>query len=90
MICLLMVEGTYMLDVDDILVPDGEGEDDGEDGAADEGHVPGDDGGQRRHEDVHVVGGGLVGAGQPHQQLVLQLVEVSEKITYISLAISSK
>ena len=81
MICLLMVEGTHMLDVDDILVPDGEGEDDGEDGAADEGDVPGDDGGQRRHEDVHVVGGGLVGAGQPHQQLVLQLVEVSEKIT---------
>ena len=78
MICLLMVEGTYMLDVDDILVPDGEGEDDGEDGAADEGHVPGDDGGQRRHEDVHVVGGGLVGSRQTDHQLVVKLIEMSE------------
>ena len=71
-----------MLNIDDILVPNGEGEDDREDGAADEGDVPGDDGGQRRNEDVHVVGGGLVGAGQPHQQLVLQLVEVSAEIAF--------
>ena len=67
-----------MLDVDDILVPDGEGEDDGEDGAADEGHVPGDDGGQRRHEDVHVVGGGLVGSRQTDHQLVVKLIKMSE------------
>ena len=79
-----------MLHIEDVLVPHGEDDEDREDGAADEGDVAGEDGGQGRHEDVHVVGGGLVGAGQPHQQLVLQLVEVSEKITYISLAISSK
>ena len=66
-----------MFHVEDVLVPDSEDEEDGEDGAADEGHVPGEDGGQGRHEDVHVVGGGLVGAGQSHHQLVLQLVEVS-------------
>ena len=55
-----------MFHVEDVLVPDSEDEEDGEDGAADEGHVPGEDGGQGRHEDVHVVGGGLVGAGQSH------------------------
>ena len=72
----------HVLDVEDVLVPDCEDEEHGKDGAADEGHVPRQDSGQRGHEDVHVVGGGLVGAGQPHQQLVLQLVEVSAEIAF--------
>ncbi len=57
---------THVLHVEDVFVPDGEDEENGQDGAADEGHVPRQDGGQRGHEDVHVVGGGLVGAGQSH------------------------
>ena len=57
---------THVLHVKDVFVPDGEDEENGKDGAADEGHVPRQDGGQRGHEDVHVVGGGLVSAGQSH------------------------
>ena len=35
-----------MFHVEDVLVPDGEKEEDGQDGAADEGNVPGDDSGE--------------------------------------------
>ena len=74
-----------MLDVEDVLVPDCEDEEHGKDGAADEGHVPGEDGGQGRHEDVHVVGGGLVGAGQSHHQLVFEFVKMSAMVRNIEL-----
>ena len=67
-----------MFHVEDVLVPDGEDDEDREDGAADEGDVAGEDRGQGRHEDVHVVGGGLVRSGQPDHQLVVQLVEMSK------------
>ena len=67
-----------MLHVEDVLVPDGEDDEDREDGAADEGDVPGEDGGQGGDEDVHVVGGGLVGSRQTDHQLVVKLIEMSE------------
>ena len=67
-----------MLHVENVLVPDGEDDEDREDGAADEGDVPGEDGGEGGHEDVHVVGGGLVGSRQTDHQLVVKLIEMSE------------
>ena len=75
----------HVLDVEDVLVPDCEDEEHGKDGAADEGHVPRQDSGQRGHEDVHVVGGGLIGAGQSHHQLVFEFVKMSAMVGNIKL-----
>ena len=70
---------TYMLHVEDVLVPDSEENQHCEDGAADEGDGLGDDCGHGRHEDVHVVGRGSVGSRQSRQQLVFKLIKMSTK-----------
>ena len=67
---------THMFHVEHILVPDSEEQQHGQDRAANEGHVPGDDGGEGGDEDVHVVGGWLVSSGQAGGQLVLKLIEM--------------
>ena len=65
------INTTHMFHVEHILVPDSEEEQHGQDRAADEGHVPGDDGGEGGDEDVHVAGGWLVSSGQVGGQIVL-------------------
>ena len=70
---------TYMFHVEDVLVPHGEENQDGQDGAADEGDGLGDDCGHGGHEDVHVVSRWSVCSGQPGSQLVFKLVKMSEK-----------
>ena len=70
---------TYMFHVEDVLIPDSEEDQHGQDGAADEGDGLGDDCGHGRHEDVHVVGRGSVGSRQSRQQLVFKLIKMSTK-----------
>ena len=69
---------TYMLHVEDILVPHSEEDQHGQDGAADEGDGLGDDRGHGGHEDVHVVSRWSVSSRQSRQQLVFKLVKMSE------------
>ena len=71
-----------MFHVQDVLVPDCEEEQDGQDGATDEGNVPGDDSGEGGDEYVHIIGGGAVCPGQSGCQFVLQLIKMSEREDY--------
>ena len=70
---------TYMFHVEDVLIPDSEEDQHGQDGAADEGDGLGDDCGHGRYEDVHVVGRRSVGSRQSRQQLVFKLIKMPEK-----------
>ena len=68
-----------MLHVEDVLIPHGEHDQHGQDGAADEGDGLGDDCGHGGDEDVHVVSRWSVSSGQSGSQLVFQLIKMSEK-----------
>ena len=67
-----------MFHVEDVLVPHGEENQHGQDGAADEGDGLGDDGGHGGDEDVHVVSRRSVGSGQSCQKLVFKLIKMPE------------
>ena len=70
-----------MFNVENIFIPDSEENEDSQDWATDEGNIASYHCGQGWHKDVHVVGGRLVSSGQSHQQLMLQLIEMSTTIT---------
>ena len=67
-----------MFHVEDVLVPHGEENQHGQDGAADEGDGLGDDGGHGGDEDVHVVSCWSVSSGQSSQQLMFKLIKMPE------------
>ena len=67
-----------VLYVENVLVPNGEDNERGENGAGDEGHILSDHDHQRRDEEFQVLVGRLVRPVQPRPQLVIELVEVSQ------------
>ena len=74
-----IISFTHMFHIEHILVPDSEEQQNGEDRATNEGDVPGEDSGEGRDEDIHVVGGGLVSSSQTGRQLVFQFIEMPDK-----------
>ena len=67
-----------MSDFQDVFIQDGANDKNGQKGARNESHILGQNGQDRRGEDVHILCGWTMGAVESRNQLVVDLVEVPQ------------